>query len=129
MRHASGINDRQRLRLTGRQDTLTLLTLLRPSQGCPSRCCPACMQPSGEAVGASCRHTEPELTRGELADTAFSSAYAGPQHLDHDDGAAIGIQQARHARQQLAPPAVHMRQVRRVVRADLHGATPKHLQA
>ena len=53
----------------------------------------------------------------------------GAQHLDHDDGAAVGVEQAGHARQELAPPAVHVRQVRVVMRADLHRAAPEHLQA
>mmetsp|Transcript_13309 Transcript_13309/g.40269 ORF Transcript_13309/g.40269 Transcript_13309/m.40269 type:complete len:314 (+) Transcript_13309:1224-2165(+) len=35
-------------------------------------------------------------------------------HLDHDDGAAVGIKERLHARQQRRPPGVHVLQVHRV---------------
>lgn len=50
-------------------------------------------------------------------------------HLHHYNGTAIGIQKGCHARQELIPVAVHVRQVQRVAAAELHLAAARHLRA
>jgi hypothetical protein len=76
----------------------------------------------------------PAVSRPECRLACFMRHVEGARHagagarLREDDGPAAAVQVGRHARQQLAPPAVDVRQIVRVCGAQAHRPPARHLR-